>query len=90
MHLNFSLNLNKKECRVICRIFLIKVVWFTAIFPYVVLFILLIRGITLPGAERGIKYYIQPNLEKLREPSVWQDAATQVSVIFKILSLILS
>ncbi|VDN54863.1 unnamed protein product, partial [Dracunculus medinensis] len=55
-----------------------KVVWFTAIFPYVVLFILLIRGITLPGAERGIKYYIQPNLEKLREPSVWQDAATQV------------
>ncbi|CAD5215312.1 unnamed protein product [Bursaphelenchus okinawaensis] len=55
-----------------------KVVWFTAIFPYVVLGILLIRGVTLPGSLRGIEYYLKPNLERLREPSVWQDAATQV------------
>ena len=26
----------------------------------------------------GIEYYLRPNLEKLKEPSVWQDAATQV------------
>uniref|UniRef100_A0A914H1C4 Transporter n=1 Tax=Globodera rostochiensis TaxID=31243 RepID=A0A914H1C4_GLORO len=55
-----------------------KVVWFTAIFPYVVLFCLLIRGVTLPGSEKGIEYYLRPNLEKLKDPNVWQDAATQV------------
>ena len=55
-----------------------KVVWFTAIFPYVVLGILFIRGITLPGSEKGIEYYLRPNIEMLKVPSVWQDAATQV------------
>ncbi|XP_037793884.1 sodium-dependent dopamine transporter-like, partial [Penaeus monodon] len=42
-----------------------KVVWFTAVFPYVVLFILLIRGVTLPGAIQGIKYYLSPNYSKI-------------------------
>ncbi|MFH4977086.1 hypothetical protein AB6A40_003795 [Gnathostoma spinigerum] len=55
-----------------------KVVWFTAIFPYVVLSVLFIRGITLPGAEKGIFYYIRPDFDKLFVPQVWQDAATQV------------
>ncbi|GAB6026269.1 hypothetical protein CHUAL_012477 [Chamberlinius hualienensis] len=55
-----------------------KVVWFTALFPYVVLFILLIRGITLPGAADGIKYYLTPQFEKLLNGSVWLEAATQV------------
>ncbi|VDD86789.1 unnamed protein product [Enterobius vermicularis] len=55
-----------------------KVVWFTAIFPYVVLAILFVRGITLPGAEKGIDYYLRPNITMLSQPSVWQDAATQV------------
>lgn len=56
----------------------IQVVWFTAIFPYVVLAILFVRGITLPGAEKGIDYYLRPNITMLSQPSVWQDAATQV------------
>lgn len=55
-----------------------QVVWFTAIFPYVVLGVLFLRGVTLPGAEKGIEYYLRPNFAKLREPAVWQDAATQV------------
>ncbi|CAD5221262.1 unnamed protein product [Bursaphelenchus xylophilus] len=55
-----------------------KVVWFTAIFPYVVLGILLIRGVTLPGSLKGIQYYLTPDLERLKEPAVWQDAATQI------------
>jgi solute carrier family 6 amino acid transporter-like protein 5/7/9/14 len=37
-----------------------KVAYFTAIFPYVVLLILLIRGVTLKGAWKGIKFFIEP------------------------------
>ncbi|CAH1979962.1 unnamed protein product [Acanthoscelides obtectus] len=55
-----------------------KVVWVTATMPYVVLTILLIRGLMLPGAISGISYYLQPELSKLRETQVWVDAAVQI------------
>ncbi|KAM9361732.1 sodium- and chloride-dependent neutral and basic amino acid transporter B(0+)-like [Symphorus nematophorus] len=56
-----------------------KVVYFTATFPYVVILILLIRGVTLEGARDGIEFYVgsQSNLTKLTEAQVWKDAATQ-------------
>lgn len=47
-----------------------KVVWITATMPYVVLTILLIRGLMLPGALSGISYYLHPELKKLKETQV--------------------
>ncbi|XP_041657073.1 sodium- and chloride-dependent betaine transporter-like [Cheilinus undulatus] len=55
-----------------------KAAYFTATFPYVMLFILLIRGITLPGARDGIIYYLYPDVSRLADPQVWMDAGTQI------------
>ncbi|XP_076579579.1 sodium- and chloride-dependent GABA transporter 2-like isoform X1 [Chaetodon auriga] len=55
-----------------------KVVYLTAIFPYVMLFVLLVRGATLPGATQGIIYYLKPNHTRLADPQVWMDAGTQI------------
>ena len=42
----------------------------TATFPYVVLVILLIRGVLLDGYYEGIKYYVTPDLEILKNAKV--------------------
>uniref|UniRef100_A0A8C2EL53 Transporter n=1 Tax=Cyprinus carpio TaxID=7962 RepID=A0A8C2EL53_CYPCA len=55
-----------------------KVVYVTATMPYIVLLVLLIRGITLPGAMNGIRAYLHIDLKKLNNPQVWIDAATQI------------
>lgn len=46
--------------------------YFTATFPYVVILILLIRGVTLEGARDGIEFFIgsKSNWTKLTEGQV--------------------
>jgi len=55
-----------------------KVVYFTATFPYVILIALLVRGVTLPGADIGLKKLFIPDFNKLAEWGVWKDAASQM------------
>jgi len=55
-----------------------KVAYFTTLFPYFILLVLLGKGLTLPGAADGIWFYVNPKWEKLLEVQVWADAAMQI------------
>ncbi|XP_029027340.1 sodium- and chloride-dependent GABA transporter 2-like [Betta splendens] len=55
-----------------------KVVYFTATFPYAMLVVLLIRGLSLPGALQGVVFYLLPQPSRLADPQVWMDAGAQV------------
>ncbi|KAL2096208.1 hypothetical protein ACEWY4_008356 [Coilia grayii] len=61
-----------------------KVVYFTATFPYVMLLVLLIRGLTLPGALQGVVYYLYPEPAKLLQPQVWMEAVSQIIFSFSV------
>ncbi|XP_065315007.1 sodium- and chloride-dependent glycine transporter 2-like isoform X1 [Gordionus sp. m RMFG-2023] len=55
-----------------------KVVYFTALFPYIVLIILLGRAVTLQGVTDGLIYYVKPDWEKLIHFKVWKEAFLQI------------
>lgn len=54
-----------------------KVIKFTATAPFIILFILLIRGVTLPGSEVGIQAFFLPDWSQLLSPGLWQAAIGQ-------------
>lgn len=39
------------------------------------LLVLLVRGLTLPGAGAGIKFYLYPDISRLEDPQVLQSTA---------------
>lgn len=47
-----------------------KAAYFLAIFPYVIMLVLLIRAVTLPGAKQGIIFFINPDFGKILDPKV--------------------
>lgn len=84
---------------------LLQVMYFSSLFPYVVLFCFLVRGLMLKGSVDGIAHMFTPKvtrlafltwvqkkkkipgltsplptlqLEKMLEPQIWREAATQV------------
>ncbi|CAB3370461.1 Hypothetical predicted protein [Cloeon dipterum] len=55
-----------------------KIIWFTALFPYVIMLILLARAVTLEGAYNGLVYFVKPDWSKLSSATAWIDGATQI------------
>lgn len=61
-----------------------KIIWFTALFPYAILAVLLVRSVTLDGAGAGLLYYVTPRWEALLGPGPWIDGATQIFFAYSI------
>ncbi|XP_070586298.1 orphan sodium- and chloride-dependent neurotransmitter transporter NTT5 isoform X2 [Erythrolamprus reginae] len=55
-----------------------KVLYFSSLFPYLVLLCFLIRALLLEGAVDGIKIMFTPKLSIWGDMQVWRQAATQV------------
>lgn len=55
-----------------------KASYFLALFPYLIMGILLVRAVTLPGAGDGIIYFLKPQWDQILNPKVWYAAVTQV------------
>lgn len=55
-----------------------KVVMVTVPLPMLLLAILLVRGLTLPGAMDGIRYYLTPDFSKLGDLRIWLRAYGQI------------
>ena len=55
-----------------------KVVWVTVPLPMILLAVLLVRGLTLPGAMEGIRYYLTPDFSRLWDIHIWLKAYGQI------------
>lgn len=55
-----------------------KVVLVSAVAPFFILGVFLIRGVTLEGATKGLAFYFIPDWSKVLRFEVWQKAAQQV------------
>ncbi|MCP4545047.1 MAG: sodium-dependent transporter [bacterium] len=55
-----------------------KVVMITVPLPLALLALMLIRGLTLPGAIDGISYYLTPDFSRLADPQIWLKAYGQI------------
>jgi len=55
-----------------------KIVWFTVPLPWLMLFILAVRGLTLEGSMQGLAYYLDPVWSQLARPATWRYAFGQV------------
>lgn len=61
-----------------------KIIYFTSVFPFITLLVILVRGCTLPGAIKGIEFYLKPNMTQLTRAEVWVQAGSQVCYSYAI------
>jgi NSS family neurotransmitter:Na+ symporter len=61
-----------------------KVVLITVPLPWLCLLALVARGVTLPGAADGLRYFLTPDFAALGKPSVWLAAYGQVFFSYSI------
>ncbi|XP_046579273.1 sodium- and chloride-dependent glycine transporter 1-like [Haliotis rubra] len=54
-----------------------KVAYVTALMPYVLLTVLLIRSCMMPGSGDGLLYFIRPDFSRLGSVTVWLEALLQ-------------
>lgn len=68
-----------------------KASYFLALFPYLVIAILLVRALTLEGAWNGIIYFIKPDWNQIFKPSVsyLMKKSIYIFILFIIVNLIL-
>ena len=55
-----------------------KIVMWTVPVPIILLLVFVVRGLTLPGAMEGLRYYLTPDLTALYNPQVWLAAYGQI------------
>lgn len=55
-----------------------RVAVFTALFPYLPMLALFIRGMTLEGAWYGLRYYLIPDPQRLLNKKTWTQAAGKI------------
>jgi SNF family Na+-dependent transporter len=56
-----------------------QILWFSAMFPYVVLTVLCAKALTLDGAIDGLKFLFTPDWSRLAMSECWIDGGTQVN-----------
>uniref|UniRef100_V5I972 Transporter n=1 Tax=Anoplophora glabripennis TaxID=217634 RepID=V5I972_ANOGL len=61
-----------------------KIIWFTALSPYVILAVMVVRAVTLEGAGSGLLCYITPRWDALLTPGPWMDGASQIFFAYSI------
>ncbi|XP_048253290.1 sodium- and chloride-dependent creatine transporter 1-like [Haliotis rufescens] len=54
-----------------------KVVYVTAVVPYILLTVLLIRSCMMPGSLDGLLYFLRPDFSQLNSVQVWLEALLQ-------------
>jgi NSS family neurotransmitter:Na+ symporter len=55
-----------------------KIVWLTVPLPWLMLLILVVRGLTLQGSMQGLAYYLNPVWSELAKPITWRHAFGQM------------